>query len=94
MHSARRSAIQHCLTTTSEQIRLLQNKRDKSPDDTEALRTLRNEQTKLRLMRNELTVEDIARDRTIKVRENVFVFGCFIIAKWYCHTIYGVIGSF
>ena len=26
-------------------------------------------------MRNELTVEDIARDRTIKVRENVYV--CF-----------------
>ena len=93
MHSARRSAIQHCLTTTSEQIRLLQNKRDKSPDDTEALRTLRNEQTKLRLMRNELTVEDIARDRTIKVRENVFL-DVFIITKWYCHTIYGVIGSF
>ena len=95
MHSARRSAIQHCLTTTSEQIRLLQNKRDKSPDDTEALRTLRNEQTKLRLMRNELTVEDIARDRTIKVRENVCLFSdVFKITKWYYHTIYGVIGSF
>ena len=35
------------------------------------MKDLRNEQTKLRLMRNELTVEDIARDRTMKVMEIV-----------------------
>lgn len=51
----------------SEQVRILRKKRDEEEDDVLASKDLRKEQNKLRLMQNELHVEEVIRDRSLKV---------------------------
>ncbi|XP_003389534.1 PREDICTED: coiled-coil domain-containing protein 58-like [Amphimedon queenslandica] len=67
VHATRRTGIQSCIEYTSTKIGALRSRRDQEPSNDKVMKDLRNEQTKLRLMKNELTVEDIARDRTMKV---------------------------
>ncbi|PIK33524.1 putative coiled-coil domain-containing protein [Apostichopus japonicus] len=41
--------------------------RDKDPDDLQAIKNLRNTQAKLRLMQSELNIEEVVKERSIKV---------------------------
>ncbi|XP_067141142.1 protein MIX23 [Centruroides vittatus] len=66
-YDKREQAIKTCITQSSEDVRSLKEKRTTDPDSIPLLKQLRKEQTKLRLMQNELNVEEVVKDRTLKV---------------------------
>ena len=45
----------------------MKEERQQNDSDLDALKRLRKEQTKLRLMQNELNVDEVVKDRTLKV---------------------------
>ncbi|KAG1683270.1 Coiled-coil domain-containing protein 58 [Nymphon striatum] len=63
----RENSIKKCLTIVSSRVKDLKKIRDSNMDDVEVTKNLRSSQTKLRLMQNELTVEEVIQDRTKKV---------------------------
>ncbi|RWR99700.1 Coiled-coil domain-containing protein 58-like protein, partial [Dinothrombium tinctorium] len=65
-YKAREVIIKKCIEIASKDVKQLKEKRDQNPSDLETIKKLKKEQTKLRLMQNELNVEEIVRDRTIK----------------------------
>jgi len=65
-YSQREKSIQHCLDVVSEDVKQLAKKKESSPDDSELHRALRKEQTKLRLMKQEISIEEVVKDRTLK----------------------------
>ncbi|XP_028414505.1 coiled-coil domain-containing protein 58-like isoform X3 [Dendronephthya gigantea] len=66
-YSTRENAIKKCVTQVSSSIQKLQERRQVDEDNPEILRHLRKEQTKLRLMRSELNVEEVVQQRSLKV---------------------------
>ncbi|XP_045461441.1 protein MIX23 [Harmonia axyridis] len=62
----RESTIKNCITITADKVRKLKNQREHS-DDISLSKTLRAEQTKLRMLQVELSVEDLVGQRTSKV---------------------------
>ncbi|XP_015777645.1 PREDICTED: coiled-coil domain-containing protein 58-like [Acropora digitifera] len=66
-YQTREQAIKRCINTVNENTQQLRERRDKNPDDYYAMRDLRKEQTKLRLMQSELSVEEVLQQRTLKV---------------------------
>ncbi|RUS85217.1 hypothetical protein EGW08_007043 [Elysia chlorotica] len=66
-YDQRASSIRHCLTTVNNEVEILRQKKMEAPDDIEILKTLRKEQTKLRLLQQEMGVEEVVKDRTLKV---------------------------
>ncbi|KAL8615475.1 hypothetical protein ACOMHN_053811 [Nucella lapillus] len=66
-YSAREKAIKTCISTVSEEVGVLRKAKADNPDSAEVLKKLRKEQTKLRLMQQELTVEEVVKDCTLKV---------------------------
>ncbi|XP_044760742.1 protein MIX23 [Coccinella septempunctata] len=65
-NSKRESTIKKCITVTAERVKKLRELREQSPDISLS-KTLRSEQTKLRMLQVELTVEDLLKQRTSKV---------------------------
>ncbi|XP_014244412.1 coiled-coil domain-containing protein 58 [Cimex lectularius] len=63
-HSKREKAIQNCIKVTSEKIATLKQDNEGS---LAAVKHLNKEQTKLRLLRSELGVEEVVRDRSLKL---------------------------
>ncbi|KAL3881358.1 hypothetical protein ACJMK2_027807 [Sinanodonta woodiana] len=63
----RESEVKRCVAVVSSNVARLKEERSKDIDDIEVLKKLRKEQTKLRLMQNELGVEEVVRNRTQKV---------------------------
>ncbi|XP_055335423.1 protein MIX23-like [Paramacrobiotus metropolitanus] len=67
----REKAIRKCVDVTAERISQLKERRNQSSESSSAqndiLKSLRKEQTKLRLMQSELNVEEVVKDRTLKV---------------------------
>ncbi|NP_001158606.1 coiled-coil domain-containing protein 58 [Oncorhynchus mykiss] len=65
-HLSRDRAIKTCIAQTSEVVGQLREQRTKDGDMT-TVKLLRKEQTKLKLMRSELNVEEVVNDRSLKV---------------------------
>ncbi|XP_005103959.1 coiled-coil domain-containing protein 58 isoform X2 [Aplysia californica] len=66
-YDQRDKSIRHCLELVSNDVKQLRQKKMDSPDDVNVLRELRKEQTKLRLMQQEMSIEEVVKDRTLKV---------------------------
>ncbi|GFG34466.1 hypothetical protein Cfor_07704 [Coptotermes formosanus] len=62
----REAAIKRCITVSADRVRGLWEQREKN-EDSNVLKALRKEQTKLRLLQAELNVEEVLRERTTKV---------------------------
>ncbi|XP_072513745.1 protein MIX23 [Salminus brasiliensis] len=66
-HLSRDKAIKACITETSAVVAQLREERAKDRDNLSIIKQLRKEQTKLKLMSSELNVEEVVKDRTLKV---------------------------
>ncbi|KAK6293320.1 hypothetical protein J4Q44_G00368210 [Coregonus suidteri] len=66
-HLSRDRAIKTCIGQTSEVVGQLREQRAKDGDNMTTIKLLRKEQTKLKLMRSELNVEEVVNDRSLKV---------------------------
>ncbi|XP_045077373.1 protein MIX23-like isoform X2 [Coregonus clupeaformis] len=66
-HLSRDRAIKTCIGQTSEVVDQLREQRAKDGDNMTTIKLLRKEQTKLKLMRSELNVEEVVNDRSLKV---------------------------
>ncbi|XP_038828481.1 coiled-coil domain-containing protein 58 isoform X1 [Salvelinus namaycush] len=66
-HLSRDRAIKTCIAQTSEVVGQLREQRAKDGDNMTTVKLLRKEQTKLKLMRSELNVEEVVNDRSLKV---------------------------
>lgn len=68
LHTNREQAIKNCIIRVSESVHQLKRRRDENEADFQVQKQLRKEQNKLRMMQNELHVEEVVRDRSLKVR--------------------------
>lgn len=67
-HKQRTQAIIRCVDITKQKVMQLKDLREKNGDENPTLiKKLRNEQTKLRLLRSELNIEEVVKKRTIQV---------------------------
>lgn len=67
-HQSREDAIKKCIVSVSERVHNLRKRRDDGDDsDMQVTKELKKEQNKLRMMQNELYVEEVVRDRSTKV---------------------------
>ncbi|XP_077591887.1 protein MIX23 isoform X2 [Stigmatopora nigra] len=65
-HLNRDKAIKSCITHTSEVVGQLRERRAKDGANMVLIKQLRKEQTKLKLMQSELSVEEVVNDRSLK----------------------------
>lgn len=63
----RENTIKKCIVNISESVHSLRKRRDEDEENFQIQRELRNKQNRLRLMQNELNVEEVIRDRSLKV---------------------------
>ncbi|GFY63795.1 coiled-coil domain-containing protein 58 [Trichonephila inaurata madagascariensis] len=66
-YEKREKAIKNCIGETSRDVQTLKDKRTNDPDNFELLKELRKVQTKFRLMQNELNIEEVVKDRSLRV---------------------------
>ncbi|CAH1154893.1 unnamed protein product [Phaedon cochleariae] len=66
-NSQREKFIRNCITITTDRVKQLKEHREAHLDDLQISKQLRAEQTKLRMLQVELTVEDLIKERTAKV---------------------------
>ncbi|XP_015282887.1 PREDICTED: coiled-coil domain-containing protein 58 [Gekko japonicus] len=66
-HASREKLIKSCIAQASNIVKNLQEERKTSLEDIALLKTLRKEQTKLKLMQSELNVEEVVNDRSWKI---------------------------
>ncbi|XP_060525999.1 protein MIX23 [Cylas formicarius] len=66
-HRKRESLIKNCITYTSHNVKRLKEERETAAEDVQLSKQLRSEQTKLRMLQVELSVEDLIRQRSLKV---------------------------
>ncbi|XP_059165833.1 protein MIX23-like isoform X2 [Physella acuta] len=66
-YDQRDQSIRHCIELVTDDVKKLRQKKLDAPDDVEILRSLRKEQTKLKLMQQEMSIEEVVKDRTLKV---------------------------
>ncbi|XP_069700551.1 protein MIX23 [Periplaneta americana] len=66
-YDSRESAIKRCITLSGDKVRSLREQKQKKSDDPAILKSLRKEQTELRLLQAELNVEEVVKERTTKV---------------------------
>lgn len=67
VHSEREKVIKNCIITTANTVKNLKTKKDENPNDFETSRDLKTEQRKLRLLQTELSVEEVIKEKTLKV---------------------------
>ncbi|XP_058951968.1 protein MIX23 [Pocillopora verrucosa] len=65
-YKTRDQAIKKCITEVSENTKQLREETEKNPENGQIMRNLKKEQTKLRLMQTELSVEEVLQNRTLK----------------------------
>lgn len=63
----REGSIKHCIDVLANDVRSLRQEKISRPDDVQLLKKLRREQTSLRLLQTELGVEEVVKERTMKV---------------------------
>jgi len=66
-HKNREASIKKCIVKVSDSVHGLHQKRDQDQDNVQVIKDLRKEQNKLRMMQNELYVEEVVRDRSLKI---------------------------
>lgn len=67
-HSKRQEIIKKCITYTADKLKQLKEERESDPNfNNQKSKSLRAEQTKLRMLQMELSVEDLVKQRTAKV---------------------------
>ncbi|KAF7271530.1 coiled-coil domain-containing 58 [Rhynchophorus ferrugineus] len=66
-HLKRENLIKNCITFTTNNVKRLKNEREAKADDIQLSKILRAEQTKLRMLQVELSVEDLIKERSLKV---------------------------
>ncbi|XP_051266570.1 protein MIX23-like [Dicentrarchus labrax] len=66
-HLSRDKAIKACIAQTSEVVGHLCEERAKESENLALIKQLRKEQTKLKLMQSELSVEEVVNDRSLKI---------------------------
>jgi len=66
-YDQREKSIKRCLEVVGNDVKTLSRQKLDDPDNPACLRALRKEQTKLRLLRQEMSIEEVVRDRTKKV---------------------------
>ncbi|XP_041353943.1 protein MIX23-like [Gigantopelta aegis] len=66
-YSDREKSIKTCITQVSANVKKLQEKKTKQPDNSDLIRLLSTEQRKLRLMQSEMNVEEVLRDNSLKI---------------------------
>ncbi|CAL1300551.1 unnamed protein product [Larinioides sclopetarius] len=66
-YEKRESVIKSCIGEADKEVRGLKDKRVNDPDNFELLKQLRKVQTKFRLLQNELNIEEVVKDRSLKV---------------------------
>ena len=68
LYQGRQTSIQKCINEVTSKVQELREIRNKDPSNETVAKQLRKMQTNLRLIQNELTVEEVIRERSIKVR--------------------------
>ncbi|XP_023017423.1 coiled-coil domain-containing 58 [Leptinotarsa decemlineata] len=63
----REKFIKNCISLTTTKVKNLKDQREGNSDDIQLSKVLRAEQTKLRMLQVELSVEDLIKQRTAKV---------------------------
>ncbi|XP_046392912.1 protein MIX23 [Ischnura elegans] len=63
----RESSIKKCISVVADKVRNTKTQRETNPDDINLLKILRKDQTKLRLLQAELNVEEVVKERSMKV---------------------------
>ncbi|XP_023652216.1 protein MIX23 isoform X2 [Paramormyrops kingsleyae] len=66
-HESRDGAIKTCIAQALTTVNHLREERAKDTDNLTLIKQLRKEQTKLKLMQSELSVEEVVNDRSLKV---------------------------
>ncbi|PVD28838.1 hypothetical protein C0Q70_11433 [Pomacea canaliculata] len=66
-YKQREVAIKKCISVASEDVNKLRTLKMNNPDDGDILKKLRKNQTKLRLIQQELNVEEVLKDRALKM---------------------------
>ncbi|XP_034173940.2 coiled-coil domain-containing 58 isoform X1 [Osmia lignaria lignaria] len=66
-HKQRELAITKCVNASKEKVKQLKAQKDSGNDNPQLLKSLRKEQSTLRLLQSELNVEEIVKKRTINV---------------------------
>ncbi|XP_034243761.1 coiled-coil domain-containing protein 58 [Thrips palmi] len=66
-YAHREKVIKGCITLSANRIKLLAGEKDADPDNASILKDLRKEQTKLRMLQSELGVEEVVKERSLKV---------------------------
>ncbi|KAJ3628394.1 hypothetical protein MTP99_015702 [Tenebrio molitor] len=66
-NTKRSEAIKKCITVSASRVKQLKEQREANLEDISLSKALRSEQTKLRMLQVELTVEDLVQQRTSKV---------------------------
>ncbi|XP_076296256.1 coiled-coil domain-containing 58 isoform X1 [Lasioglossum baleicum] len=67
VHAKREQAISKCLNATKEKVKKLKDQRDSGDNTPQLLKTLRKEQSTMRLLQSELNVEEVVKKRTIQI---------------------------
>ncbi|XP_027220185.1 protein MIX23 [Penaeus vannamei] len=68
-YQRRGALIEHCMTEARERVRQMREDMAGKRDDAKFMRNLRSEQSRIRELQNELTIEEIVRERSLKVFE-------------------------
>ncbi|XP_042890825.1 protein MIX23-like isoform X2 [Penaeus japonicus] len=68
-YQQRGSLIEHCMTEAREKVRQMREEVANRRDDSKFMRSLRSEQSRIRELQNEMTIEEIVRERSLKVFE-------------------------
>ncbi|KAL1459032.1 hypothetical protein WDU94_011046 [Cyamophila willieti] len=63
----RSNQINKCIHGSAEQVRTLKSKYENNENDLDVLKHLKKEQNKLRMLKTEVNVEEVLRERTFKV---------------------------
>ncbi|KAK2186037.1 hypothetical protein NP493_216g03072 [Ridgeia piscesae] len=66
-HDSRRNVVSKCVSEVSSVVKDLKFQRETDRDNIPLLQKLRKQQTKLRLMQAELNVEEVVKERSMKV---------------------------
>ncbi|XP_041971340.1 protein MIX23 [Aricia agestis] len=66
-HTERENVIKNCIVVTAETVKNLKIAKEQQPDSLDILKKLKFEQRKLRLLRTELSVEEVIKEKTGKL---------------------------
>ncbi|XP_055325365.1 protein MIX23 [Sitodiplosis mosellana] len=66
-YDSRNKIIKNCIAVTANRVKELKTKKDSDADDITVYKDFKSEQRKLRVLQSELNVEDIIKERTMKI---------------------------